>query len=41
MRKVFGIVPALFPARPLDLRDDLVDQNERPGEITGLAHPLG
>src|SRR6185437_11995236 len=31
----------LFPARPFDLGDDLVDQYKRPREITSLGHALG
>src|SRR5262249_42823311 len=37
----FSIVMALFPARAFDLRDGLVDQNERSGEIPALGHALG
>ena len=37
----FGVVPALFPARPLDLRNGLIDESERPGMIAGLGHTLG
>jgi hypothetical protein len=31
----------LFPARPLDLGDGLVEEIERPGEIAALGHALG
>ena len=31
----------LFPARPLDLGDDLIEEIERPGEIAALGHALG
>ena len=37
----FGIVPALFPVRPLDLRDGLFDQIERAVEIAELGHAFG
>src|SRR5262249_24989347 len=37
----FGIIIALFPARPLDLRDDVVDQIERSFEIAESGPSLG